>query len=456
MSKYVDEVIICEVGPRDGLQAEKTIVSTEDKVELINAIVEAGVPVVEVGSFMHPVKMPQMANTDEVFKRIVQKEGVEYRALIPNARGVERAAACGCKKVKLNVSASRAHNLANLNRTPEESVAGFKAAVDAAKDAGIAISGSISMPFGSPWEKEIPLSDVKSITQAYIDTGITEISLSDTAGVAYPSQVYNYCVEMAKEFPQVTWWMHFHNTRGLAIANIVAAMEAGFTRFDSSFAGAGGCLHPLDDVLLEVIGDLRHQNTGGAHGDTGAQRQPASPPPHNLYNAAPIMGLGGVPQLVHHFHHGVDGGVVADGLVAAGNVVVDGARQPDAGDAMGGQIPGALEGAVAADDYHAFNAVLVAVVHGFLHTFLGAEFGAAGGIQDGAASMDGIGYAAQIHGNQFAFNQTIIAPHHAEHFHPLMETGTHDGAHGGVHARGIAAAGQHSNLFHVASLLQLL
>ncbi|MCI6306363.1 MAG: hydroxymethylglutaryl-CoA lyase [Subdoligranulum sp.] len=241
MSKYVDEVIICEVGPRDGLQAEKTIVSTEDKVELINAIVEAGVPVVEVGSFMHPVKMPQMANTDEVFKRIVQKEGVEYRALIPNARGVERAAACGCKKVKLNVSASRAHNLANLNRTPEESVAGFKAAVDAAKDAGIAISGSISMPFGSPWEKEIPLSDVKSITQAYIDTGITEISLSDTAGVAYPSQVYNYCVEMAKEFPQVTWWMHFHNTRGLAIANIVAAMEAGFTRFDSSFAGAGGC-----------------------------------------------------------------------------------------------------------------------------------------------------------------------------------------------------------------------
>ena len=86
MSKYVDEVIICEVGPRDGLQAEKTIVSTEDKVELINAIVEAGVPVVEVGSFMHPVKMPQMANTDEVFKRIVQKEGVEYRALIPNAR----------------------------------------------------------------------------------------------------------------------------------------------------------------------------------------------------------------------------------------------------------------------------------------------------------------------------------------------------------------------------------
>ena len=124
---------------------------------------------------------------------------------------------------------------------PENSMAGFKAAVDAAKDAGIAISGSISMPFGSPWEKEIPLSDVKSITQAYIDTGITEISLSDTAGVAYPSQVYNYCVEMAKEFPQVTWWMHFHNTRGLAIANIVAAMEAGFTRFDSSFAGAGGC-----------------------------------------------------------------------------------------------------------------------------------------------------------------------------------------------------------------------
>lgn len=234
-------VVICEVGPRDGLQNEAVVLTAPQKAGLIDRVADAGVPVVEAGSFMSPKAVPQMASTDEVFALIHRRPGVEYRALIANLKGVERAAACGCKKVKLNVSASKAHNLANLNRTPWESVAGFAACADAARACGIGLSGSISMPFGSPWEREIPLADVREIIEAYLDVGVTEISLSDAAGVAHPAQVYGMCTQLAREFPQVTWWLHFHNTRGLGLANVLAGMQAGVTRFDASFAGTGGC-----------------------------------------------------------------------------------------------------------------------------------------------------------------------------------------------------------------------
>ncbi len=239
--EIVKKIRICEVGPRDGLQNEKQIISAADKISLINAMSEAGFPVIEVGSFVSPKAVPQMANTDEVFQGIEKKPGVEYRALIANARGVDRAVACGCTKVKLNVSASVSHNLANLNRTPAESVSGFAECVEKARAAGIGISGSISMAFGSPWDKEIPVQDVKDIVDAYLSVGIDEISLSDASGMAYPTQVYELCSEMRRCYPQVNWWLHFHNTRGLGIANIMAGMQAGFTQFDTSFAGVGGC-----------------------------------------------------------------------------------------------------------------------------------------------------------------------------------------------------------------------
>lgn len=265
------KVVLCEVGPRDGLQNEPKILSVEEKVKLIDSITDSGFKVIEVGSFMHPKAVPQMASTDEVFKKIKMKDGVEYRALIANMKGLERAMDCGCKKVKLNVSASKSHNLANLNRTPEQSVAGFKETVQAAASSNIEISGSISMPFGSPWEHEIPVDDVKKIVQAYIDAGVTEISLSDASGMAVPNQVYNICTEMQKDFPLVKWILHFHNTRGLGVANIIAGMQAGITWFDTSFAGVGGCpfvpgaagnvstedvLHMLNEMNIETGIDL--------------------------------------------------------------------------------------------------------------------------------------------------------------------------------------------------------
>lgn len=237
----VKKVRLCEVGTRDGLQNEKAILSVEDKVELIDMMSDAGFPVIEVGSFMKPTAVPQMANTDEVFKRIKRKDGVEYRALIANVKGVERARDCGCTKVKLNVSASVAHNLANLNRTPSQSVERFAESVEKANEYGIAISGSISMPFGSPWDRGIPVQDVKDIVDAYLKVGVTEISLSDASGMANPVQVYDVCTEMRRCYPQVSWWLHFHNTRGQGMANILAGMQAGFTQYDSSFGGVGGC-----------------------------------------------------------------------------------------------------------------------------------------------------------------------------------------------------------------------
>ncbi len=239
--KLVDGITICEVGLRDGLQNEKTMLTVDEKVRTVNDLTDAGFKVIEIGSFVSPKAVPQMANTDDVFRGINIKPGVEYRALIANVRGVDRAIACGCQKVKLNVSASTSHNLANLNRTPAESVAGFSACVERARDAQIQISGSVSMAFGSPWDREIPISDVKKIVEAYLNVGINEISLSDASGMAVPSQVYELCTELANTFPQVTWWLHFHNTRGLGMANILSGMEAGFTRFDGAFAGVGGC-----------------------------------------------------------------------------------------------------------------------------------------------------------------------------------------------------------------------
>ena len=241
MDKLPSSITLCEVGLRDGLQNEKTLIPTEEKISLLRGLIDAGFKVIEVGSFMHPKAVPQMADTDEVFKAIGQVPGVELRALIPNLRGVQRAVDCGCKKVKLNVSASRQHNLKNLNMTPEQSVASFAGCVQAANENGIAISGSISMPFGSPWDGRIPQSEIDSIIDAYLDVGITEISLSDTSGMGVPNQVYEMCSHVHTKFPTVSWWLHFHNTRGVAMANIMAAMEAGMTRFDTSFGGLGGC-----------------------------------------------------------------------------------------------------------------------------------------------------------------------------------------------------------------------
>ncbi|MEN1759307.1 hydroxymethylglutaryl-CoA lyase [Anoxynatronum sibiricum] len=269
--KLPTAITLCEVGLRDGLQNEATILDTQSKITLTKEMIAAGLTVIELGSFMSPKAVPQMADTDALFLHFSDVKNVELRALVANKKGVERAVNCGCRKIKLNVSASLGHNLANINMTPEESVARFAESVELAEKSGIEVSGSISMPFGSPWEGSISLDAIQSIIDAYLKVGVKEISLSDASGMAVPNQVYTMCKHLQECYSDVKWWLHFHNTRGMAMANILAGMQAGITHFDSSLGGLGGCpfvpgaagnvasedvIHMLDEMNISTGIDL--------------------------------------------------------------------------------------------------------------------------------------------------------------------------------------------------------
>jgi hydroxymethylglutaryl-CoA lyase len=238
---WPERVTICEVGLRDGLQNEKKTLSVEEKLELLNAAAASGIKVIEIGSFVHPKAVPQMADTDKVVQQMRKVDGVEYRALVANLKGVERAHAAGLTKVKLSVSASEAHCLNNFNSTPMEMLDAFSGCVDFAAAHGMDISGAIATSFGCPFAGKVPLQQVENAIRGYMKLGITELSLSDTTGMGNPRQVYDLGSYVTKNFSQITWWMHFHNTRDMALANIVAGMQAGITSYDGAFAGLGGC-----------------------------------------------------------------------------------------------------------------------------------------------------------------------------------------------------------------------
>jgi hydroxymethylglutaryl-CoA lyase len=241
LSELPGEVRLCEVGPRDGLQNEKTLLSVEQKIELIEAIVEAGARSVEIGSFVHPKAVPSMADTDKVARRLKKREGVEYRALALNLKGVERAHAAGLEKIKVTVSASPTHSRQNSNAAPEEVIASFGQCAVFCREKGMELSGAISTGFGYYAEGIIPLEQVEKLVRAYLALGVTEISMSDTTGMANPKQVYVTMTALQSRYPNVLWTLHTHDTRGMALANILAGLAAGVTHFDTSFAGLGGC-----------------------------------------------------------------------------------------------------------------------------------------------------------------------------------------------------------------------
>lgn len=235
------KITICEVGPRDGFQSEKTLISTETKVSIIDRVAASGVPVIEIGSFVHPKAIPQMADTDEVAKKINKRPGTQYRALVSNAKGVERAIAAGIDRVKLTHSATQSHNKSNFNQTVEQSVERFEVCIEQARQHNVVVSGAISVAFGCPFEGKIPVSMLNAYAKQFLNYGITELSLSDTTGMGNPKQVYHVVSQMVQSFPDIKWILHMHDTRGMALANILAAMQAGVTWFDASFAGLGGC-----------------------------------------------------------------------------------------------------------------------------------------------------------------------------------------------------------------------
>lgn len=239
--KLPQKVTICEVVTRDGLQNEKNTLTTEQKLELLTDVQNAGVQVIEVGSFVSPKAVPQMADTDQLFARLPQLPGVEYRALTLNLKGVERAYECGVHKAKLVMSASQSHQKANANQTKEdvfrrmEDIAGF------AYSHGMELSGAISTAFGCPFEGAISLETITEIAAHYHAIGVRELSLSDPTGMAFPTLVYENCIAMQERFPDITWNLHFHNTRGMGLANVLMGMQAGISRFDAALGGLGGC-----------------------------------------------------------------------------------------------------------------------------------------------------------------------------------------------------------------------
>ena len=255
---FPSKIMVCEVGPRDGLQNEKTMLSTDQKVELIERFVQAGAKIIEIGSFVHPKSVPQMADTDQVAVKIKRAPGVEYRVLVLNRKGLERAEAAGIRKAKLTASASRAHSLANIKRTPEEVVRGFAECADYAAAHGMELSGAISTAFGCPFEGRVALDQVLSVITCFREIGVRELSLSDTTGMANPQQVYTYARKVQELFPDVTWVLHFHNTRGMGLANVLAGMSAGIERYDASFAGLGGCPFVPDATGNIATEDLLH------------------------------------------------------------------------------------------------------------------------------------------------------------------------------------------------------
>ena len=240
-NKFPEKVTICEVVTRDGFQTAPGIYPVEEKVRIIEEVVDAGCRCVEVGAFSTYETMYKMKDTDKVFEQLHMKEGVEYRGLVYLPDDVRRAAACGCRKIKLNVSASNAHNQAGAGRSPLESMRTFAESGKIAEENGMGFAGSISLPFASQWEGVIPYEQIKEIVKAFIDAGATQISLSDSAGLGDPQLVYERTMALRDDFPEMDWMLHMHNTRGMGLANVVAAMEAGIDKIDTSLAGLGGC-----------------------------------------------------------------------------------------------------------------------------------------------------------------------------------------------------------------------
>lgn len=231
-----------EVGTRDGLQAESAFVPTEDKIALVDALSEAGLSRIEVTAFVSPKAIPALRDAEQVLREIRRKPGVVYSALVPNVRGAERAVESRADELNLVMSASESHNLSNLRMTRDTSFAGLAEVARAVQGTGVAINVSLSCAFGCPMEGDVPVQGVLDWCRRYVEElGARGVTLCDTTGMAYPTQVAQLTQAFRERWPDTELTLHFHNTRGMGLANVLAAIDAGADRFDASFGGIGGC-----------------------------------------------------------------------------------------------------------------------------------------------------------------------------------------------------------------------
>ncbi|MCL6558934.1 MAG: hydroxymethylglutaryl-CoA lyase [Firmicutes bacterium] len=240
--QWPERVLIREVGPRDGLQSEAEFVPTERKVEYVRALAQAGVTAIEATSFMHPKAVPQMSDAEGVMAGLNDISAqIVISALVGNVTGMKRAVAAGVKEVVIVVSASEAHNRANLGKSVGESLAGLEEICFIASGAGVRLRGAVATAFGCPYEGDVGPGRVGAVVNGMKKAGIREVTLADTAGLGNPGQVHELITILAAGHPEVVWALHFHDTRGLALANIVMGLQAGVNRLESSTGGIGGC-----------------------------------------------------------------------------------------------------------------------------------------------------------------------------------------------------------------------
>ncbi|WP_277977954.1 hydroxymethylglutaryl-CoA lyase [Pantoea endophytica] len=234
-------IFMQEVCPRDGLQNEAVFVPTAEKIALVNRLSQCGFAKVEVTSFTSPKAIPALSDAEEVMKGIRRTEGVEYSVLVPNMRGAERAMACQIDEANLVMSASESHNFTNLRMGREASFNQLSQVIAEIKGSEVAINVSLSAAFGCPFEGDVPENSVMNFIDRFASLGVRGITLCDTTGMAYPTQVASLCQKVKKYFPELETTLHFHDTRGLALANTLAALSEGIDRFDASTGGLGGC-----------------------------------------------------------------------------------------------------------------------------------------------------------------------------------------------------------------------
>lgn len=265
-----DRVSIREVGPRDGLQSEDPI-PTADKIRLIDALSGTGLSRIEAVSFVHPRAIPQMADADEVWNSITRADGVRYSALAPNLRGARRALDAGFTEIEVVVSASDTHNRNNVRRHTEESLDELTEVLAVLREAGASSEVIVATSFGCPYEGDVPVSRVASIIDRVVADGADRIAFGDTTGMATPRRVAELLDVVRGAHPDIPLLLHFHNTRGAALSNVLVALEYGITEFDASVGGLGGCpyapgasgnlateelVHMLHDMGIETGVDL--------------------------------------------------------------------------------------------------------------------------------------------------------------------------------------------------------
>lgn len=234
-------VHVHEVGPRDGFQLERRHIPTEEKVTIINALARTGVDAIQVTSFVHPKAVQQLADAEKVMTRIDRVPGVRYTALVPNLRGAQRALALRADCWELMLSVTDAHSRANANRTTAQALEAMVPVVEVAHDNGVAITGGLATALGCPFEGRVSYERLAWVVQSWRDLGVEHLTVADTVGVADPLHVHTTLSRLRADFPETTFALHLHDTRGMGLANVLAGLQAGVTEFDASVGGLGGC-----------------------------------------------------------------------------------------------------------------------------------------------------------------------------------------------------------------------